>query len=62
LRASFLGGFEMLVGLVSFPASIIAGALWQGVNPSAAFYFSVLMSLVALALIPMIVESKKDVG
>ncbi|MCL5016502.1 MAG: MFS transporter [Patescibacteria group bacterium] len=62
LRASFLGGFEMLLGLVSLPASVIAGVLWQGVAPAAAFLFSILMSAVALILMPLVTESKKDVA
>ncbi len=61
MRASYLGGFEMLVGLVSFPASIIAGTLWQRIAPVATFSFAIAMSLIALVFIPFVAESGKDV-
>ncbi len=62
MRASYLGGFEMFVGLVSLPASVIAGVLWQNIAPAAAFSFAILMSLIALIMIPFVAESKEDVG
>ena len=38
-RASSLGGFQMVVGLCAFPASLIAGILWDRVDIVAPFYF-----------------------
>ena len=33
------GVYNMVVGVTLLPASLIAGYLWQAVNPAAAFYF-----------------------
>ncbi|MCL5006893.1 MAG: MFS transporter [Patescibacteria group bacterium] len=61
MRASYLGGFEMLVGLVSLPASVLAGFLWQGVSPTMTFSFSILTSLLTLLIIPWVKEPRSDV-
>lgn len=48
MKATALGINECLIGLASLPSSIIAGILWQVFSPSAAFYFSAFLALVAL--------------
>jgi len=55
-RASTLGAFQMIVGLAAFPASIIAGALWENVATSAPFVFSATLSVVALLILPFVRE------
>lgn len=46
-KASVLGGFQMVVGLCSLPASMIAGILWDRVGIAAPFAFSLCMTLLA---------------
>jgi len=56
-RGTAYGIFNAAVAMTALPASIIAGALWQGVGrwpgfgPSAPFFFGAAMSLLALALL-----------
>src|SRR5207248_2870173 len=38
LVASTLGGFQMVIGLVSLPASLIAGILWDKIGINVPFY------------------------
>jgi len=47
-RASAVGVYNFVVGLLYLPASLIAGALW-GVAPAAAFALSLALSLMAIA-------------
>ena len=52
LRATAMGTFSTATGLALLPASVIAGALWQGVGPWAPFaYGAVTASLAALLLL-----------
>lgn len=46
-RASCLGGFQMITGLCAFPASFVAGLLWEGVGILTPFYFSLGLTLVS---------------
>jgi hypothetical protein len=39
LRASCLGGYQMVIGLCSLPASLIIGLLWESFGMFASFYF-----------------------
>jgi MFS family permease len=55
-RASTLGAFQMIVGLAAFPASLIAGALWENVAASAPFVFSAVLSVTALLMLPFVRE------
>jgi len=56
-RGTAYGVFNAAVALTALPASLIAGALWQGVGrwpglgASAPFYFGAAMSLLALVLL-----------
>lgn len=49
LKATALGTFHTVVGLMALPASIIAGILWQ-INPIITFLYGTLMGIVSLAL------------
>jgi MFS family permease len=55
-RGTAYGIFNAAVGIMAFPASLIAGILWQGVfgwqglGPAAPFFFGSAMALVAVAL------------
>jgi len=56
LRGTAYGTYNAVLGLLDFPASLIAGLLWQGAGswrgfgPSAPFYFGAALSLIAAAL------------
>lgn len=51
LRASYLGTFQMIVGICALPASFIAGILWENLGMYSPFYFSFLTSIIALTLL-----------
>lgn len=46
-RASCLGGFHMITGLCSLPASFVAGILWETVGMTAPFVLSLVLTLIA---------------
>jgi MFS family permease len=46
-RGTAYGYFNAAIGLTALPASLIAGALWQWVNPAAPFFFGAAMALFA---------------
>ncbi|MEL7625399.1 MAG: MFS transporter [Anaerolineaceae bacterium] len=56
LRGTAYGSYNAVLGILDFPASLIAGILWSGVGswagfgPSAPFYFGAGMALVAVVL------------
>ncbi|MFN8598211.1 MAG: MFS transporter [Anaerolineae bacterium] len=56
LRGTAYGTYNAVIGLLAFPASVIAGVLWQGLGtwsgfgPSAPFVFGGVMALIAAGL------------
>jgi MFS family permease len=56
-RGTAYGLYYGVVGVALLPARILAGYLWQAVNPSSAFYFGAALALVA-ALSMMILVKK----
>jgi len=56
VRGTAYGTYNALIGIMAFPASVIAGVLWQGVGnwggfgPSAPFIFGATMALLAALL------------
>ena len=56
LRGTAYGSYNAIIGLLAFPASVIAGILWQGVGawggfgPSAPFIFGGTLALIAAGL------------
>jgi MFS family permease len=56
-RSAAYGIFSAAIGITAFPASLIAGVLWQGLagwngfGPSAPFYFGAALALLACALL-----------
>jgi MFS family permease len=50
LRGTAMGALDTSVGLAAFPASLIAGLIWQFVSFEAAFIYGALLSLVAAIL------------
>lgn len=59
LRASFLGAFQMIVGICAFPASLIAGILWTSFDKYAPFYVSFALTLIAIVLMAFLKEQNK---
>lgn len=60
-RASMLGGFQMITGLCAFPASFIAGLLWDQIGISAPFYLSLFLTLISIILLFFINDSKAPI-
>ncbi len=58
LRASTLGTFQMIVGLVALPSSVIAGLLWGAAGMLSPFYFSAALTLIALVMLFFLKENK----
>jgi MFS family permease len=56
LRGTAYGTYNAIIGLMAFPASLIAGILWQGVGdwpglgPSAPFLFGASLAMLAAVL------------
>lgn len=57
-RASVIGGFQMVIGLCAFPASLAAGWLWDKVGQNTPFFFSILLTAVS-ALMLFFVKEKR---
>lgn len=55
-RASVLGGFQMVTGLAALPASLVAGLLWDLVDPKAPFYLSLILTVLAILLLLSVTE------
>ncbi|MBP7688654.1 MAG: MFS transporter [Thermoflexales bacterium] len=66
LRGTAYGTYNAVIGLLAFPASVIAGILWQGVGtwpgfgPSAPFVFGGGMALIAAGLMAMWLPKMSD--
>ncbi len=50
LRGTAYGTYNATLGLLDFPASLIAGLLWQGLAPSAPFFLGAGLALLAAVL------------
>jgi MFS family permease len=51
LKGIALGSFHTIIGLVSLPAGLIAGTLWQSLAPQAAFIFGSIISFLSALLL-----------
>jgi MFS family permease len=66
-RGHAYGLFNAATGLAALPASLIAGALWQGVGgwpglgPGAPFYFGAALALAASALLALALPEKRHI-
>ncbi len=50
-RASCLGSFQMVTGLVALPASLTAGVLWEKMGMRIPFYFSLILTVAAILML-----------
>ncbi|MBI4439838.1 MFS transporter [Candidatus Woesearchaeota archaeon] len=55
-KASSLGGFQMAVGLVALPSSVIAGLLWDKIGVSAPFYLSLALTFASMLMLVFVKE------
>jgi MFS family permease len=51
LRGTAYGTYNATLGILDFPASLIAGFLWQQIDPAAPFYFGAALALGAAVLL-----------
>lgn len=58
-RASVLGGFQMVIGLAAFPASVIAGLLWDKAGRRVPFVLSLGLTAVAALLLLFVKETRR---
>ncbi len=58
-RASSLGGYQMVIGLCAFPASLIAGILWDTMSIESPFYLSLGLTVVSFLLLLFFVKEKQ---
>jgi MFS family permease len=60
LRGTAYGTYNAVIGVLDFPASLIAGVLWQGVGawpgfgPAAPFFFGAALALTAALLMAFV--------
>ena len=59
IRGKAYGLYNSLVGITTLPASIIAGFLWDRINPSAPFLFGSLISLISVFLLILYIKIVK---
>jgi len=65
MRGTAYGTYNAVLGIIDFPASLIAGLLWQGLGgwegfgPSAPFFFGSAMAILA-AVLMLIWRPKKQ--
>ena len=55
-RATALGSYQTTVGLAALPASLIAGILWDTISATAPFYYGMIISAAAVALLLLFVK------
>ena len=55
-RGEAYGFYHTAVGITILPASVIAGILWDTVNPSAPFFFSAALSVISIVLLVKLVK------
>jgi MFS family permease len=58
-RASVLGGFQMVIGLCAFPASLVAGLLWDKAGRNAPFHLSLGLTAAAAVLLLFVKETRR---
>ena len=58
-RGTAYGYYNGLVGLFILPASILAGLLWDYVNPAATFYFGAGLAFIAMIGMLFLLKEKQ---
>lgn len=60
LRGTAYGTFNAVLGILDFPASLIAGLLWRYLTPAAPFFFGAAMALIAAVLMALLMPGKNE--
>ncbi len=60
LRASTLGGFQMVVGLCALPSSLMTGILWDTVSPSLPLLVSLVLTTLAISLLVFVHQPRES--
>jgi MFS family permease len=58
-RGTAYGLYNGTVGIMALPASLIAGILWDRVNPSATFYFGAGLAFLAMLGIILFIKERR---
>ena len=58
-RGTAYGIYNAAIGISALPASLIAGILWQYINPSAPFLFGAALAFVAMIALTLLMNSDK---
>ncbi|OGC49476.1 hypothetical protein A3A69_00765 [candidate division WWE3 bacterium RIFCSPLOWO2_01_FULL_37_15] len=56
--ASTIGAFQMITGLISLPASFLAGVMWDTFTPLTPLYFSLILTLISAGMLVFVKESE----
>ncbi|MEI8230178.1 MAG: MFS transporter [Candidatus Peregrinibacteria bacterium] len=62
LIASSLGGFQMVIGLCSLPASLVAGILWDRYGLGAPYALSLVLTVFAAILLMFLKDGETKIG
>jgi MFS family permease len=58
LRASFLGTYQMTIGLCALPASLLAGFLWEKFGRAVPFMLSLALTALAAVVLAFVAEHR----
>lgn len=61
-RGRAFGIYNTAVGLITLPASFIAGFLWDSVSPSAPFIFGGIITTIAIVLLVILIRDSKKLA
>jgi MFS family permease len=56
-RGTAFGLYNAAVGVSALPASVIAGLLWQHINPSAPFFFGSILAFIAVIALTILMRA-----
>jgi MFS family permease len=62
LRATAMGTFSFTTGIITLPASLIGGLLWEYISPAATFYFGAIMTFLAAILLKIWLKFSKNLS
>jgi MFS family permease len=61
VRGMAFGAFHFAIGVATFISSLAAGALWEGVSPSAAFYGGAVFATAGLVGLMILQQRRKEI-
>jgi MFS family permease len=60
LRGTAFGMFNVMTGIATLLASVIAGALWDRVGPTGTFLAGAVFTAIALVALPLVLRRRDD--